>query len=370
VVAGRTGLFKLLARSLCKRKHAHRCAKVLFNKSLPVPPTTFERRELNTWQQIANYLGLSVRAVQNYEKTAGLPVHRLAGQSRGRVWAYTDELDAWKSRALAGLEADLASTAPGDDELSQRIFQPAFPFSHWRYIGLVSGLYALLCAEAVILETAYQFDRYGAKALLGAVVVFCCVLAAFFSAAVVDWWRTAQNKSGGLLLSITIVYGGAALLQFGLWLVLPTTAITEQISRQPWSAQSAYLKNVALYFLPLATFYVLLPFHFVLTLQRELASKRHGPVLALLTGERKATTPGAVYLRVGWLALALFVVALLSVVMTQDLFDHLKPSPYKNLFMHLALGRTLLLFGIALLCLLWYSRVLNEIKRECLRAAK
>jgi hypothetical protein len=38
--------------------------------------------------------------------------------------------------------------------------------------------------------------------------------------------------------------------------------------------------------------------------------------------------------------------------------------------MHLALGRTLLLFGIAVLSLLWYSRVLNEIKGECLRAAK
>ena len=235
---------------------------------------------------------------------------------------------------------------------------------------MVSGLYALLCAEAVILEVAYQFGRYGAKALLGAAAVFCCVAAAFFSAAAVDWRRTTQNKDGGLLLCMTVVYGSMALLQLALWRVLPTAAITEQISRQSWSAQSAYLKNVVMYFLPLATFYVLLPFHFVLALQRELAAKRYGSVLALLTGERKATAPGAVYLRVGWLALALFVVALLSLVMTQDLFDHLKPSPHKNLFMHLALGRTLLLFGIALLCLLWYSKALNEIKGECLRAVK
>ena len=122
-----------------------------------------------------------------------------------------------------------------------------------------------------------------------------------------------------------------------------------------------------IYFLPLATIYILLPFHFVLAVQRELAAKRHGPVLALLTGERKAAASGAVYLRAGWLAVALFVVALLAVVMTQDLFDHLKPNPYKTLFMYLALGRTLLVFGIALLCVLWYSRALNEIKEECLR---
>ena len=53
--------------------------------------------------------------------------------------------------------------------------------------------------------------------------------------------------------------------------------------------------------------------------------------------------------------------------MTQDLFDYLKPNPYKTLFMQLALGRTLLLFGTALLCLLWYSTTLGKIKRECVR---
>ena len=336
----------------------------IHSRRIPGPEMS-ERHELRTWQEIANYLGLSVRAVQNYETATGLPVHRLMAQTRGRVWAYTDELDAWKAKASASGEPILLPVPPEDCELASP--PPPFLSGHWRYICLVSGLYALLCAEAVILETAYQYDRYGAKAILGAGIVFCFVLAAFFSAAVVDWRRTAQNRSGGLFLCMTVVYGSIALLQFGLRWVLPTAAITEQVLRQPWSAQSAYLKNVVMYFLPMATLYVLLPFHFVLALQRELAANRHGPVLALLTGERLATAPGAVYLRVGWLAAALFVAALLSVVMTQDLFDHLKTSPYKNLFMQLALGRTLLLFGIALLCLLWYSRALNDIKEACLR---
>jgi len=92
-----------------------------------------------------------------------------------------------------------------------------------------------------------------------------------------------------------------------------------------------------------------------------------GQLLAMLSGARKAAAPGAVYLRAGWLAVALFVVALLAVAMTQDLFDHLKPSPYKILFMFLALGRTLLVFGIASLSVMWYSRALSEIKEECVR---
>src|ERR1039457_1899147 len=272
-----------------------------------------ERRELRTWQEIANYLGLSVRAVQNYEKTAGLPVHRLTGQTRGHVWAYTDELDAWKSRVFTSHgETALVATLPGNrgnSEPSPPASPPRFPFSnYWGFGSLLCGLYALLWAEAVILEVAYRFDLFGRRALLVAVLVFCWVGVTLLSALAADWRRTAKSKPGGLFLSVTIVYGSAALLQLTLWWFLPTAPVTEQIGRQPWSAQAAYLKNVVL-----------------------------------------------------------FVVALLAVVMTQDLFDHLKPNPYKTLFMYLALGRTLLVFGIALLCVLWYSRALNEIKEECLR---
>jgi DNA-binding winged helix-turn-helix (wHTH) protein len=266
---------------------------------------------------------------------------------------------AAKEQSTSGLLPTLSNLYTGSPP-------PPLPFSgHWRSGTLLSGLFALLWAEAVILEIAYQFDDLGKKALLAAPAVFGWVLAALLSALMADWWRTAKSKAGGLFLSISIVYGSAALLQFALTWILPAAPVTEQVARQPWSAQAAYLKNVVLYFLPMATLYILLPFHFVVALQRELAAKQHKPVLALLTGERKAAAPGAVYLRVGWLAMALFAAALLAVVMTQDLFDHLKPSRYKELFMYLVLGRTLLTFGIALLWLLWYSRTLNEIKLEC-----
>ena len=54
-------------------------------------------RELQTWQEIAAYLKVSVRSAQEYEKTDGLPVHRLTGK-KPRVWAVPAELDAWKYR--------------------------------------------------------------------------------------------------------------------------------------------------------------------------------------------------------------------------------------------------------------------------------
>jgi len=328
-----------------------------------------ERRELRTWPQIAHHLGLSPRAVQKYEKAAGLPVHRLPGLSKSRVWAYTDELDAWQNGAGTNHTAGPAEVAPenADDSLStKRDATPLLFHGHLWFAVLVSALYAGLYAEAVILEVAYRFDAYGGKALVAAPMVFCWVFATFLLALASDRWRTSQARPGGQAFSIFLAYGSAALVQVALSAILPDYS-TMQKAREPWSGQAAYLKNIALYFLPLATVYVLIPFHFVLAVQREVRNSQHTAVLFLLAGERNATAPrGAVYLRVWWLAIGLLAAALLSLVLTQDLFDHLKPNPYKNLFMELVLGRVLLYFATGLCCVLWYSRALNEIKRECL----
>lgn len=52
--------------------------------------------ELNSWKEIAEYLGVTVRTAQNWERSAGLPVKRLGG-AKGRVYADAAELDAWKA---------------------------------------------------------------------------------------------------------------------------------------------------------------------------------------------------------------------------------------------------------------------------------
>ena len=71
-----------------------------------------QKRELSTWSEVAGYLGVSVRQAQYEEQRGQLPIHR-AGGKRGRVIAFTDELDDWKRNRLqnplqdesAGLEA-------------------------------------------------------------------------------------------------------------------------------------------------------------------------------------------------------------------------------------------------------------------------
>ncbi|HYW37345.1 MAG TPA: hypothetical protein VE957_04460 [Terriglobales bacterium] len=51
--------------------------------------------ELQGWKQIAPYLHVTERTAQNWARRQRMPVHHLPG-SKGRVFAQTGELDAWK----------------------------------------------------------------------------------------------------------------------------------------------------------------------------------------------------------------------------------------------------------------------------------
>src|SRR5262245_14276510 len=50
---------------------------------------------LDSWKEIAAFLGRGVRTVQRWEREEGLPVHRLAHDKRGSVYAQRDELTTW-----------------------------------------------------------------------------------------------------------------------------------------------------------------------------------------------------------------------------------------------------------------------------------
>src|SRR5262249_55657580 len=50
---------------------------------------------LNSWKEIANYLGRGVRTVQRWERELGLPVHRIGNGRRSPVYAIMAELKFW-----------------------------------------------------------------------------------------------------------------------------------------------------------------------------------------------------------------------------------------------------------------------------------
>ncbi len=62
---------------------------------MAIAPQPLDGRLLNSWKEIAAYLGRGVRTVQRYERDLGLPVRRPQGKSHSAVIALTAELDEW-----------------------------------------------------------------------------------------------------------------------------------------------------------------------------------------------------------------------------------------------------------------------------------
>jgi hypothetical protein len=113
--------------------------------------------------------------------------------------------------------------------------------------------------------------------------------------------------------------------------------------------------------------FLILPYQFVLLMQREMQAGRHQLSFALLTEEEWGVTPkGSVYLRIKWLGSLLFGAFVVSLALTAHLFENLANSPNRGLFIQLVQWRMILYFGPGVKCLLWYYRSINELKRECL----
>jgi hypothetical protein len=70
---------------------------------------------LNSWKEIATYLGRGVRTVQRWEAELQLPVHRPRGKNRSAVIAFREELDQWLSRTP--LESDNCENKESSDSL-------------------------------------------------------------------------------------------------------------------------------------------------------------------------------------------------------------------------------------------------------------
>jgi len=69
-------------------------------------------RRLDSWKEIAGYLKCDERTAMRWQKT-GLPVHHAAGRGRGRVFAYTADLDAWLTGATpVGTDSQPPPLAP------------------------------------------------------------------------------------------------------------------------------------------------------------------------------------------------------------------------------------------------------------------
>jgi TolB-like protein len=106
-------------------------------------------RRLESWKEIAAYLGRDVTTAQRWEKKERLPVYRLQHSKLGSIYAYTSELDSWRDKqALRGATDALAAEA---DHQPTRIWRAR----RWLLVGgvvlvgLLAGAYLTTRSRAV-----------------------------------------------------------------------------------------------------------------------------------------------------------------------------------------------------------------------------
>ncbi|MBL8216963.1 MAG: PD40 domain-containing protein [Bryobacterales bacterium] len=82
-------------------------------ESPPLPPANSGAGDrLDTWKEIAAYLGRDVRTAKRWERTRGMPVHRLPGGPKAAVYAIRTELELWRQGAGDDPTAESPQPAP------------------------------------------------------------------------------------------------------------------------------------------------------------------------------------------------------------------------------------------------------------------
>ena len=70
-----------------------------------------DQQRLDSWKEIGHYFGRDERTVKRWERERRLPVHRVPGSGRGRVYAYPQELADWLQNTKESLAGEYPPAA-------------------------------------------------------------------------------------------------------------------------------------------------------------------------------------------------------------------------------------------------------------------
>ena len=129
-------------------------------------------RRLDSWKEIAAFFGRDERTVRRWEKEGALPVYRVPGTAKGRVFAYAGELDLWLSTPQAlrtttlSLEPQVSPVQIGQVQPSQ--IQPSEvqpPSKPWHFGAAAMWVVTLaVCAVLVagiwLYRKSHRFAAY------------------------------------------------------------------------------------------------------------------------------------------------------------------------------------------------------------------
>jgi DNA-binding winged helix-turn-helix (wHTH) protein len=221
---------------------------------------------------------------------------------------------------------------------------------HFAYISSSSLLYGLLFWLALVLEIAYQFDRFGTMVLwLGLPLILWITCT---SLAGLTWTKRLvhQEKRKALFVGLAFFICGAIVACLAMSYFLPDEPITAaRFQTQP--AFAAFLKNSLIYFLPLGVIFILIPFHYVCVQQYEVSKTSN---VSSKTGSF-ILHKSLINLRPSFLFGIWSVMVTYSIFSTFYLLDNLLIGEYHSLFVILTFLRFFVFFGLGLVCLIWYN---------------
>jgi hypothetical protein len=122
-----------------------------------------ERDRLDSWKEIADYVGRDVRTALRWEHERGLPVHRVPGGKRGAVFAFADEIDRWLQASATHTEAKEAPVGAAGPQAANPVGRPrptrVRPLSRPIRWAVGAGCIALLLGAVVLGADALGWRR-------------------------------------------------------------------------------------------------------------------------------------------------------------------------------------------------------------------
>ena len=118
--------------------------------------------QLDSWKEIAAYLGRDVTTVQRWEKFEAMPVHRHVHDKRSSVYALAPELDAWRQSRKPRLDENDRSPDQNEPASAAAVGSEAIPQApaptRMRRWPAVAGAAAIVLAVAIV-GVAYVTHR-------------------------------------------------------------------------------------------------------------------------------------------------------------------------------------------------------------------
>jgi Tfp pilus assembly protein PilF len=111
-------------------------------------------RRLDSWKEIASFFARDERTVRRWEKEQALPVHRIPGGAKGRVFAYKSELSEWLVASQV-VKAEIDSRAHQGPSPKSRQVKTS---SHLLSIAKLGGVLAV-CGILITILLYYRGGR-------------------------------------------------------------------------------------------------------------------------------------------------------------------------------------------------------------------